>query len=141
MLNGRFHGHGIHIAPTGHQYTGDFVQEDRSGLGKLIYPNGDVYEGGFKKNERDGRGTFVEKRTGNRYEGGFKEDKRSGKGVTYWEVAQEDEQLCQICYGEAQDALFYDCGHVCACLGCARQVENCPICRRAVKGVVRIYWT
>ncbi|KAL9621441.1 MAG: hypothetical protein Q9160_004084 [Pyrenula sp. 1 TL-2023] len=141
MLNGRFHGQGTHISNAGHQYTGSFVQEDRSGAGRLIYPNGDVYEGDFRKNERDGQGTFVEKRTGNKYVGGFKEDKRSGKGVTYWEVAQEDEQLCQICYGEAQDALFYDCGHVCACLECARQVESCPICRRAVKGVVRIYWS
>ncbi|KAL9107438.1 MAG: hypothetical protein Q9227_007635 [Pyrenula ochraceoflavens] len=141
MLNGRFHGHGTHISNTGHQYTGHFIQENRSGQGHLISPNGDEYTGTFLKNERHGEGTFVEKRTGNKYVGGFKEDKRSGKGVTYWEVAEEDEKLCQICYGEAQDALFYDCGHVCACLECARQVDVCPICRRGVKGVVRIFYT
>lgn len=71
--------------------------------------------------------------------GGYQEGKPWGKGITYWEVADEEGEMCQICYGEAVDSLFYDCGHVCACVECAKQVEVCPICRKTVKQVVRIW--
>jgi hypothetical protein len=35
--------------------------------------------------------------------------------------------------------LFFDCGHVCSCVECARQCEICPICRRNVKQVVKMF--
>ena len=58
-----------------------------------------------------------------------------------FEVADEEMRLCQVCYEGERDSLFYTCGHVCACETCARQVENCPICRERVKGVVKVRWT
>ena len=58
-----------------------------------------------------------------------------------YEIADEEENLCKICYEKEMDALLYDCGHVVACEECARCVEVCPFCRRNVRGVVRIWRT
>ena len=140
-MNGRFHGaKGTHISSHGHTYEGPFVAGQRSGeSGTMTYSNGDVYKGSWLKDERHGQGEFVERRTGNRYVGGYENGKRWGKGVTYWEIADEEGDMCQICYSEAINALFYDCGHVCACVECARQVDTCPICRRSVKSVIRMF--
>jgi hypothetical protein len=107
----------------------------------MEYPTGDTYDGDWYEDQCHGQGTFVERKTGNKYVGGYKEGKRHGKGISYWEVADEEMDLCQICFGEEQDALFYDCGHVCACVTCARQVEICPICRKNIISVVKIYRT
>lgn len=141
LLKGLYHGpSATHIQSNGQTYTGPYVAGERSGTqGKMTYQNGDVYEGSWLKGEKHGQGTFVEKRTGNRYVGGFENGKRWGKGTTYWEVADEEGDMCQICYSEEIDALFYDCGHVCACVDCAKQVEACPICRKNVRHVVRMY--
>lgn len=58
-----------------------------------------------------------------------------------FQIADEQIKLCQVCYEEEMDALFFPCGHVCACLGCARQVDICPVCRDAVKKAVRVRMT
>ena len=141
MVKGLYHGAaGVHISANGHTYKGPFVAGERSGAeGEMTFQNGDVYQGSWLKDEKHGQGTFVEKRTGNKYMGGYENGKRWGKGVTYWEVADEEGDMCQICYGEEIDALFYDCGHVCACVECAKQVDSCPICRKSVRHVVRMY--
>lgn len=141
LVKGFYHGKGTHISDAGIVYTGDFVQGYREGQGRMEYPSGDTYEGDWLENQRHGQGTFIERRTGNKYVGGYREGKRHGKGISYWEVADEEMDLCQICYGEDQDALFYDCGHVCACVTCAKQVDICPMCRKNVINVVRIYKT
>jgi hypothetical protein len=138
---GCYHGKGMHVADSGSVYNGDFVLGQRYGKGRMEYPSGDIYEGDWVEDQCHGQGTFIEAKTGNKYVGGYKNGKRHGKGVSYWEVADEEMDLCQICYDEEQDALFYDCGHVCACVSCARQVETCPICRKNVISVVRIFRT
>ena len=141
FLNGRFHGdNATYITTSGHTYTGPFVAGVRQGpTGTLTYQNGDLYTGAFHNNEKHGQGTFIQKRTGNKYVGGYQNDKRWGKGTMFYEVADEEGEMCQICYGEEMDALFYDCGHVCACVECARQVDVCPICRKSVREVVKVF--
>ncbi|KAL3476484.1 hypothetical protein BJX99DRAFT_227808 [Aspergillus californicus] len=141
FLKGYFHGKGKHIADSVATYTGDFILSKRHGKGLMEYPNGDTYDGDWSENQCYGQGTSIEFKTGNKYVGGYKDGKRHGKGISYWEVADEEMDLCQICFGEEQDALFYDCGHVCACVTCARQVDICPICRKSVVSVVKIYRT
>lgn len=138
---GYYHGKGTHISDSGATYTGDFIFGQRHGKGKMEYPSGDTYEGDWVEDQRHGQGTFIERKTGNKYVGGYKDGKRHGKGISYWEVADEEMDLCQICYSEEKDALFYDCGHVCACVACARQIDTCPICRKNVINVVKIYKT
>ncbi|PWY92261.1 MATH and UCH domain protein [Aspergillus heteromorphus CBS 117.55] len=138
---GYFHGKGKHISDLAATYVGDFVLGKRTGSGFMEYPTGDTYDGDWFDGICHGQGTYVERKTGNKYVGGYKDGKRHGKGISYWEVADEEMDLCQICYGEEQDALFYDCGHVCACVTCARQVDLCPICRKSIVSVVKIYRT
>ena len=84
--------------------------------------------------------TLIEANTGNQYTGGWQFDRKFGEGITYWKAAQEAERLCRICWEEAADAVFYDCGHVVACLGCARRMETCPLCRKRVLSTVRCYY-
>jgi hypothetical protein len=141
LNKGFYHGKGKHISDSAGTYDGEFVLGKRHGKGLMEYPIGDTYDGDWYENQCHGQGTFVEKKTGNKYVGGYKDGKRHGKGISYWEVADEEMDLCQICYCEEQDALFYDCGHVCACVTCARQVDICPICRKNIISVVKIYRT
>lgn len=141
LVNGRAHGQNcLCITSAGNTYEGPLVCNKKCGKGgKMTYQNGDTYDGEWDADERHGQGTFVESRTGNKYVGGFEYGKRWGMGTTYWQVADEQADLCQICYGEEIDALFFDCGHVCSCVECARQCEICPICRRSVKQVVKMF--
>ncbi|OAL34372.1 hypothetical protein AYO20_06425 [Fonsecaea nubica] len=141
LVNGLCHGaRCFSISSTGNIYEGPLVCNVKCGKGgKMTYCNGDTYEGEWYQDERHGQGTFVEARTGNKYVGGFENGKRWGMGTTYWQVADEQADLCQICYGNEIDALFFDCGHVCACVECARQCELCPICRKTVKQVVKMF--
>lgn len=141
FLKGYYHGHGKHFSGTGTVYEGDFVFGKRHGQGKMVYPTGDTYDGDWIEDVRHGQGTYVEEKTGNKYVGGYKDGKRHGKGVSYWEVADEEMDLCQICYSEEQNAVFCDCGHVCSCVTCAKQVDLCPICRKTIKSVIKIYRT
>ncbi|KEF58147.1 uncharacterized protein A1O9_06071 [Exophiala aquamarina CBS 119918] len=141
LVNGRAHGPNcLCITSTGNTYEGPLVCNKKCGRGgKMTYQNGDTYDGEWDADERHGQGTFVESRTGNKYVGGFEYGKRWGMGTTYWQVADEQADLCQICYSEEIDALFFDCGHICSCVECARQCEICPICRRSVKQVVKMF--
>ncbi|KAJ5831731.1 Zinc finger RING-type [Penicillium riverlandense] len=141
FLKGYYHGQGKHISGTGTVYEGDFVLGRRQGQGKMEYPTGDTYDGDWVEDVRHGQGTYIEKSTGNKYVGGYKDGKRHGKGISYWEVAEDEMDLCQICYSEEQNAVFCDCGHVCACVTCAKQVDLCPICRKTIKSVIKIYRT
>lgn len=141
FLNGSFHGPGTTTKLNGQTYTGNFMASYMHGHGTMTYQNKDIYVGEFFKNEMHGQGKMIYFKTGNIYEGGWRHGRRHGKGKMEYMVADEELLLCQICYESEQDALFYDCGHVCACVECARQVETCPVCRRSVVAVVKIYRT
>ncbi|KKY18596.1 putative math and uch domain containing protein [Diplodia seriata] len=140
LVRGRPHGTGRHLYFDGSEYIGSYRLGQRHGNGRLTYPNGDVYEGEWADNLPEGRGSFIEAETGNSYLGGWKAGKKFGEGVTHWKNAQEIERLCRICWEESADAAFYDCGHVVACLNCARRVDNCPVCRRRVLSAMKLYF-
>ncbi|KAJ5165704.1 Zinc finger RING-type [Penicillium coprophilum] len=139
FLKGYHHGRGKHISSTGMVYEGDFIFGRRHGQGKLNYPTGDWYDGDWVEDVCHGQGTYVENTTGNKYVGGFKDGKRHGKGISYWEVADAELDLCQICYTEEMDAVFAECGHLCSCVTCANLMSLCPMCRKEVKKVIKIY--
>ncbi|KAI9807600.1 MAG: hypothetical protein M1825_005540 [Sarcosagium campestre] len=141
MKNGRPHGEGEQITPSGERYRGNFTSALRHGKGTLTSSDGDLYTGDFAHNELHGQGRLVYAATGNVYEGGFRHGKRHGKGVMHYEIADDEMAMCRICYENEIDALFYDCGHVCACITCARQVDQCPICRKTGVVVVKMFKT
>jgi hypothetical protein len=140
IKNGQRHGHGKRIYHSGATYEGTFRLGQRHGHGFYTFQNGDTYDGEWVANQQHGTGTFVEAATGNTYVGGWKNDKKFGEGVTHWKNAQETERLCRICWEDSADAAFYDCGHVVACLACARQVQSCPVCRKRVVSAMKLYY-
>ncbi|KAF2736982.1 DS-domain-containing protein [Polyplosphaeria fusca] len=140
IKNFHHHGHGTEIYHSGATYSGSFRLSQRHGHGLYTFQNGDTYDGEWAANQQHGLGTFVEGGTGNTYVGGWKNDKKFGEGVTHWKNAQETERLCRICWEETADAAFYDCGHVVACLGCARRVDSCPVCRKRVLSAMKLFY-
>lgn len=46
---------------------------------------------------------------------------------------------CVICMDRPRNVVILDCGHICCCLECARQVNNCPVCRRSIARLVPTY--
>ena len=51
---------------------------------------------------------------------------------------------CVVCLERAPDAVLYTCGHMCMCHACARDVVQnrgalCPICRQAIRDVIKIF--
>lgn len=145
LVQGQRHGTACSlITQAGDTYEGPLVAGQKSGQkGKMTYQNGDTYNGGWLDDMKHGEGEFLEQRTGNRYVGGYENDKRWGKGITYWQQADQQAALCQICYFEEVDALFYKCGHVVACYACAKQCagdsNGCPVCRKPIEAVVKMY--
>ena len=55
--------------------------------------------------------------------------------------ARRDEKACAICFDGAIDAAFVPCGHLVACLACARKFDGrpCPICKQLVEMVLKTY--
>jgi hypothetical protein len=37
--------------------------------------------------------------------------------------------ICTVCLENPSNILFVRCGHICACLGCVKELKICPICR------------
>lgn len=140
IKSGHHHGHGTLIYHSGATYTGTFRLGLRHGHGLHTFQNGDTYDGSWAADAQHGTGTYVEAATGNTYVGGWQANKKFGEGVTHWKNAQEAERLCRICWEEDAAAAFYDCGHVVACLTCAREVQACPVCRKRVVTVLRLFY-
>ena len=140
IVNGYHHGHGTQYYHSGATYSGSFRLGKRHGHGLYTFQNGDTYDGEWVDDQQHGTGTYIEAASGNTYVGGWQNDKKFGEGVTHWKNAQESEQLCRICWDGDAEAAFYDCGHVVACLPCAREVQNCPVCRRRVLGSMKLYY-
>ncbi|XP_044267945.1 protein neuralized-like [Tribolium madens] len=56
---------------------------------------------------------------------------------------REDYRLCIICCGSGRDSVFVPCGHMCTCFRCGLMVQDsdnlCPICRKRIGSIVRVY--
>jgi hypothetical protein len=52
---------------------------------------------------------------------------------------------CLICLERHTDTVLYQCGHMCVCFVCGRDLmsrgHNCPVCRAPIKDVIRAYKT
>ena len=49
---------------------------------------------------------------------------------------------CSICLTEPVDTLMRPCNHLIACSACARRLARapCPVCRRPVRSVERVFF-
>eukprot|EP01061_Rhynchopus_euleeides_P033471 TRINITY_DN5611_c0_g1_i10.p1 TRINITY_DN5611_c0_g1~~TRINITY_DN5611_c0_g1_i10.p1 ORF type:complete len:403 (+),score=44.53 TRINITY_DN5611_c0_g1_i10:541-1749(+) len=51
----------------------------------------------------------------------------------------EDPNTCKICYDSVINCVLLDCGHMCVCMGCAKRLRNCPMCRNVIRKRKRIF--
>jgi len=51
----------------------------------------------------------------------------------------DDESLCKICMDSPIDCVMLECGHMCTCTNCGKQMAECPICRQYVVRVVKTF--
>lgn len=139
FVQGRYDGWGKLTMCFGDKYNGSFTKGLYEGHGELSRANGDRYVGGFHQGKYHGSGMLVEKSTGNIYDGGWRKGKQHGKGTTYWKSSDEQRRLCKICETKRADHVFFDCGHVVACKNCAFQLNECPVCRKEIIDVMKIF--
>ncbi|KAF7268132.1 hypothetical protein GWI33_018695 [Rhynchophorus ferrugineus] len=50
-----------------------------------------------------------------------------------------DARQCKICMDAEVGIVFLPCGHLATCVTCAPNLEDCPVCRSAIKATVRTF--
>ncbi len=80
--NGKKNGMGSQYYPDA-TYVGNWVNDKRSGKGKIIWNDGGSYDGDWADDKRNGKGKIVWKDSSNYY-GDWVEDFRTGKGKYIW---------------------------------------------------------
>lgn len=50
----------------------------------------------------------------------------------------EERYSCVVCMAGEKEA-FFSCGHMCACMTCAKKLKLCPICRARVRDFRRVF--
>jgi len=56
-------------------------------------------------------------------------------------VPQEEKyyNTCKICFEKELNCALVPCGHMVICLLCVQQIQVCPICRKPVEQVLKVY--
>eukprot|EP00088_Acartia_fossae_P023230 TRINITY_DN2429_c0_g1_i5.p1 TRINITY_DN2429_c0_g1~~TRINITY_DN2429_c0_g1_i5.p1 ORF type:complete len:518 (-),score=73.41 TRINITY_DN2429_c0_g1_i5:375-1928(-) len=65
----------------------------------------------------------------------WREEQRNKEGLDN----MLDESICKICMDAVIDCVMLECGHMCTCTNCGKQMAECPICRQYVVRVVRTF--
>ena len=60
------------------------------------------------------------------------------------EAADNASNECSVCLDKPVDCVIYTCGHMCVCYECAVDIKDnqgalCPICRRQIVDIIKIY--
>eukprot|EP01006_Ploeotia_vitrea_P012183 TRINITY_DN3238_c0_g1_i1.p1 TRINITY_DN3238_c0_g1~~TRINITY_DN3238_c0_g1_i1.p1 ORF type:complete len:277 (-),score=16.78 TRINITY_DN3238_c0_g1_i1:41-871(-) len=50
-----------------------------------------------------------------------------------------DNNKCKICWENKSDSVLLPCGHVAFCMGCAKKLKSCPLCRSGINNVTKVY--
>lgn len=132
----------IVVDTKGDAFAGDLdLNWIKNGTGTMVYANGNRYDGEWRDDLSEGRGIMTYHPSGNRYEGGWLAGRRHGKGVMYYEQSEDQLRTCKICYEEEMNTVLVKCGHIVACHLCAKELKDCPVCRRTVQDIVRMWPT
>ena len=46
---------------------------------------------------------------------------------------------CAICFTNEKNVVFIPCKHNVACSDCSKNLKNCPICRKKIIEIIKIY--
>ena len=122
--DGKRHGIGTYISPTGTRYEGEWENDGASGHGVCHYADGMKYDGQFENGERHGKGVLISPE-GDRYEGQFKYDLLNGEGIYIWGDGVRSEG--EFREGKPWNVVGYD--------------EYGEICRLLVNGKVQEVYT
>ena len=132
----------IVVDTKGDAFAGDLdLNWVKNGTGTMVYANGNRYDGEWRDDLTEGRGTMIYHPSGNKYEGGWLAGRRHGKGVMHYEQSEDQLRTCKICYEEEMNTVLVKCGHIVACHICAKELRDCPVCRRTVQDIVRMWPT
>ena len=82
-LNNQKSGLGTTNWPNGDKYVGQYRDDQRNGQGTYTWPDGTKYVGPYKDNNKNGYGTITFP-NGNKYLGLFKDNKYNGEGTFIW---------------------------------------------------------
>lgn len=59
------------------------------------------------------------------------------------ELVISSEKECVVCMDNERNCVLHPCHHLCTCINCGRLLfkrqDACPICRRAITNVFRVY--
>uniref|UniRef100_A0A7S3MWI8 Uncharacterized protein n=1 Tax=Strombidium inclinatum TaxID=197538 RepID=A0A7S3MWI8_9SPIT len=83
FINGQFHGFGkYYFVDSGKVYTGQFIENNIEGEGRMDWSDGSYYIGDFVNGKMEGKGikTFA---NGNSFEGLWKNNLQHGQGTYY----------------------------------------------------------
>lgn len=57
------------------------------------------------------------------------------------DTSVNDSKLCKICCDNEMNAILFPCMHIIACVTCAFSLDSCPVCRKQISEVKRIYFS
>ena len=52
---------------------------------------------------------------------------------------EQNGEVCVICLDLPRNVVILNCGHICACRGCAEQLQECPVCRAHIARLIPTY--
>lgn len=50
-----------------------------------------------------------------------------------------DPMLCKMCHKQEMSIAFLPCKHICACLGCATKMKECPLCVEPYFALLQVF--
>jgi len=53
----------------------------------------------------------------------------------------KEARLCKVCLDEDVSVAYIPCGHIVTCVLCAAALDQCPLCRKNIKGTVRVFFS
>jgi len=48
-------------------------------------------------------------------------------------------ETCVVCYQNKINCVLLECGHRALCMNCGKKLIDCPICRRPIERIIRVY--
>src|SRR5579859_1249383 len=109
FLNFVPHGYGVQTNPRGHVYKGNWLLGKASGIGSYFYPDGRVFRGAWANGLRHSTGVTISK-DGSRDVCGWVEGKRQGFGMTRWTKPDDKEGWKNTYMGGYKKGEFYGWG-------------------------------
>jgi len=87
---------------------------------------------GGGRRERRGSG-------GSEAEGGGEHNVRYGSDSEHDGSTLYKEGMCKVCFEVEVETVLGPCGHEIVCSKCAAKLDKCPVCRKVITRVIRVY--